>query len=503
MRARLLTLGILLLAACSGGEDDPTGTGGNNDVSLVGEQVVCDSCASARFVLAGPGIAGVRSATLISSDLRSTTLPARVSLDRVSDDDGDRLIVTAYFDQGVPEGEFDLWLDPPTVGDAARIVPAALRVTRALPGPGTLGTVRVWVQVGGEDRDVRFTFRTLDGCPTVACAPLLVEPYTMLTQSLAPGAYTFELDDVAANCTIQGSPNPATLTLQRGVAAALSYRVTCAPVTNPGWVRVANVTTGPDLDESYQVSCAGLDCRTFTLAVNRDSVLRLAPGELALSISEVAPHCSLTSPATVPLTVSPGDTATATFVVTCGDLPNIRATVQTSGRQIDDSVQIAVCDDSYNATCRYRTVSSNGEVTFPGLAPGYYFVSLSDLAGNCQSRGPQDSMVQVQGSDLTVNFTIECQGDGLVRISAVTSGTNPDLSYRVVHDTGCDGWYYACPERSLSSPGSAEFGATAGIQTFWLQDVASNCAVVAPSNPAAVTVVEGGVVELRFEVACQ
>lgn len=509
MRARLLTLGILLLAACSSGEDGPTGTGGNKEVSLVGGQVVCDSCASARFVLAGPGIAGVRSATLISSDLKSTTLPARVSLDRASGPSGDQLVVTIYFDQGVPEGEFDLWLDPPTVGDAARIVPAALRVTRALPGPGTLGTVRVYVQVSGVDRDFAYTFRAVAGCEPADCPPIAVEAFTGASRSLLPGTYTFRLDDVGENCTIAGSPNPATLELQRGISTALSYRLTCVQVANPGWVRVSNVTTGPELDRDpdYQVSCRGLDCRAFTLAANRDTVLRLAPGEVTIGFTGVATHCSLASPTTVALTVSAGDTATAAFPVTCRERPSINVTIRTSGRDIVDSVGVYICSRDYysNFGCQSRTASSNGAVAFAGIDPGPYGVHLQTyrLPENCAPTGESSRDVEVQGSAVFVDFAITCQAFGTVRVSTVTSGTNQDASYEVVRPSGCDDYYYVlCDRKLITASGSVDYRTASGTQSFQLTDVSSNCAPTT-ANPATVTVVEDAIVDLRFEVICR
>lgn len=509
MRAHLITLGILLLAACSGGDDGgPTGTGGSSEVTLVGGQVVCDSCESVRIVLAGPGIAGVRSATLISSDVARTTLPARITIDRESGDSGERLVLNVYFDQGVPEGQFDLWLDPPSAGDGARVVPAALRVTRARPGPGTVGTVRVYVAVSGVDRDFGYTLRTVAGCEPAACEPLAVEAFTGASRSLLPGTYTFRLDDVGENCTIAGTPNPATIELQRGLSVALSYRLTCVEVANPGWVRVSNVTTGPDVDQDpdYKVSCNGLDCRGFTLAANRDTVLRLAPGQVTIGLTGVAAHCSLGSPTSVALTVSAGDTVTAAFPVTCRERPGINVTIRTSGREIVDSVMVYICSTDYysNFGCQSRTVSSNGAVTFAGIDPGSYGVRLDTyrLPENCAPSGDSYRRVEVQGSAVFVDFAITCLGFGTVRVTTVTSGTNQDASYEVVRPSGCDDYYVLCDRKQVAASGSVDFRTASGPQAFELRDVASNCTWTT-ANPAAVTAIEDAIVDLRFEVVCQ
>jgi hypothetical protein len=232
-------------------------------------------------------------------------------------------------------------------------------------------------------------------------------------------------------------------------------------------------------------------------------VLRLAPGELTVGFSDVAPHCSLSSPTPVPLTVSAGDTATVAFAVTCRELPSIRATVQTTGSLIDDAMTIRVCDWSYYGTCQSQTVPSNGAITFPRMSPGRYSVSISDVADNCASTGRSWVEVEVQGSDVVVAFEITCQAFATVRVSVATTGTNQDLAYRVVHETWCDNWYYVCPEQGLPSPGSVDFRTLPGMQTFRLVDVADNCTVVAPGNPATVTALEAATVDVRFEVVCQ
>jgi hypothetical protein len=511
MRAHLITLGILLLAACSGGDDDgPTGTGGSSEVTLVGGQVVCDSCESVRIVLAGSGIAGVRSATLITSDVARTTLPARITIDRESGDSGDRLVLTVYFDQGVPEGQFDLWLDPPSAGDAARVVPAALRVTRARPGPGTVGTLRVYVAVSGVDRDFGYTLRTVAGCAPDACAPLAVEAFTGASRALLPGTYTFRLEDVGDNCTVTGSPNPTTLELQRGVSVALSYRLSCVEVANPGWVRVSNVTAGPEVDQDpdYQVSCNGLDCRAFPLAANRDTVLRLPPGQVTIGLTGVAAHCSLASPASVALTVTAGDTVTAAFPVTCSERPAITATIRTSGREIVENVTITTCADDYyssNFGCQRRSAASNGVVVFAGIDPGVYTVYLDtySLPENCAPSGGDSRTVQVLGSAVSVAFEIICRGFGTVRVTTVTTGTNQDASYEVVRPSGCDDYYYVlCDRKLIAASGSVDYRTASGTQWFQLTDVASNCAPTT-ANPATVTVVEDAIVDLRFEVICR
>jgi hypothetical protein len=505
MHGRSVSLGLLLLlAACSAG-DDGTDPGGTSTVQLVDGQAVCDSCFSVRIRLSGDGVQNVDEVQLVEGDAARTPVPARIVLARESGDAGDILAVTAYFDAGIAEGEFDLLLDPGSGGDRARLVKAALLVTRGRLGTGALASVRAWVQVTGTDRDGRFTLRTVAGCAADACAPVPVEAYEAAMQSLPAGLYTFRLDDVADNCTVSGMPNPATLTLQRGVRTALSYVITCVPMTNPAWVRVANVTTGADLDDAYDVSCSSYSCLPFHLTANRDTVLRVVPGEVTISLADVSSNCTRAGDASVSATAVAADTAIVTFNVTCTPEAGIRATVRVAGRDLDTGLAVRICAPGFGVPdCSVQYAAPGVPTTFLNLPSNSYSVSVLDLAPNCALVGPDTYNVQVQNSIVEVGFDVQCQAPGTVRVSVVTTGTKQDTDYWVLYPTGCDGWYYyECEQNTLTTAGSVDFRVLPGVRSFTLGDVASNCVVLPPGNPRSVTAIEDAVVELRFEVACQ
>jgi hypothetical protein len=109
----------------------------------------------------------------------------------------------------------------------------------------------------------------------------------------------------------------------------------------------------------------------------------------------------------------------------------------------------------------------------------------------------------VDQSAVVVGFVLECRATATVRVSVVTTGTNRDPEYWLVHQIGCDDYYYTCPGQPLPAQGSVEFITLTGPETFRLEDVANNCIVVAPGNPATITATEDVIAELRFEVACQ
>ncbi len=185
------------------------------------------------------------------------------------------------------------------------------------------------------------------------------------------------------------------------------------------------------------------------------------------------------------------------------ELPGIRATVQTSGRELPQSVGVLVCVDASEAVCQYQSVATNGEVTFPSLAPGDYYVQLNNLDANCSLVGEWIHFVALQDSTVTVGFAIQCRGRGTVRVSTVTSGSNAPTTFEVVHQADCYDYYSTCERKTVASTGSVDFLAFPGSRTFLLEGVADNCAVAAPGNPATVEAIEDGVATLRFEVACQ
>jgi hypothetical protein len=181
-------------------------------------------------------------------------------------------------------------------------------------------------------------------------------------------------------------------------------------------------------------------------------------------------------------------------------------TVRTTGRELVDVVYLSICSNNYYSTfaCRRQSAASNGTVTFAGLDAGEYVVGLEPylLPENCAISGDPYRVVSVQGATVPVDFTIECRAFGTVRVTTVTSGTNQDASYLVLRPSGCDNYYVACDAKTVPASGSVDFRAAAGRQTFELADVSPNCAPTT-ANPAAVTAIEDGIVEVRFEVICR
>ena len=82
MSARLLRLCVACLLVGCGTDEPPDDDGASRSIQLVGGQAVCDSCASVRLVLTGPGIVSVDEATFVTSDMARTSVAARIALSR-------------------------------------------------------------------------------------------------------------------------------------------------------------------------------------------------------------------------------------------------------------------------------------------------------------------------------------------------------------------------------------------------------------------------------------
>jgi hypothetical protein len=79
--------------------------------------------------------------------------------------------------------------------------------------------------------------------------------------------------------------------------------------------------------------------------------------------------------------------------------------VATSGANLDSNGYQLVINESTS-----QPVSANGGVTFTGLQPGAYQVSLNDVAENCVVQGPGTtrSFTITAGSTTMVDFDIDC-----------------------------------------------------------------------------------------------
>jgi hypothetical protein len=109
--------------------------------------------------------------------------------------------------------------------------------------------------------------------------------------------------------------------------------------------------------------------------------------------------------------VSPGNTATAAFTITCNPIPpatgSVRVTTSTSGPDQDaDGYQFTIDGGSAQG------IQTSGSQTVAGVSEGPHTVALSGLAGNCTVDNSPKGVSVTGGATADVSFTITCIGVG-------------------------------------------------------------------------------------------
>jgi len=171
----------------------------------------------------------------------------------------------------------------------------------------------------------------------------------------------------------------------------------------------------------------------------------------------------------------------------------LRVSVITTGGDLDEDGYDVTIDGEHRAT-----VAASGTVVIPDLVAGALEVELTGVATNCAvatESGPNTRPATISGGDTTaVTFDVECVATG-VRITAVTSGLDPDL-------TGFTGSVDAAPPQVIPTNGTLTITRLApGRHSVTLGDVAENCAV-ADSNPHFVDLDVGELAVVSFSVGC-
>jgi hypothetical protein len=315
-----------------------------------------------------------------------------------------------------------------------------------------------------------------------------------------PGSYTVTLDNVPAICTV-AEPRSVAVTVTASQTVTVSFSVTCPP---PGSVRVRATVTGPNPDQQFTVlegACDYYDylCNSKQLTVGGTVEFSLAPGTYPIALSDVAQHCSVDLPNPRSVTVVANVETEITFAVTCVAMTTIRVSTPTTGVDKDPSYLVGVSNCFGGFACPQEYVQAGGTVEFLVIS-GTHTVQLIDVASNCTVSGANPVEVTTTAPSSTdVTFQVTCTALPVVRVTAPTSGTNPDASYSVVNETTCD-YYYSCDQKVLPATGTVEFKVPVGSYVFRLIDIASNCAVTG-LNPATVHVVTG-TTDLVFPVTC-
>jgi len=131
---RLFQVGLcaILVAACHDAPDPSEPAPITESPHVLHGPIVCDSCATVEFSIAGPDLTGVLGATFVSPGTPPDTLSATIELRRFTGDSGVTLTSKAAFTGPVAPGVYDLWLATPgrNLPSERLVIPSALRVVR-------------------------------------------------------------------------------------------------------------------------------------------------------------------------------------------------------------------------------------------------------------------------------------------------------------------------------------------------------------------------------------
>src|SRR6266550_1361489 len=217
---------------------------------------------------------------------------------------------------------------------------------------------------------------------------------------------------VAAACRDAQSPEPEASLLPD------------LPLPGLGAIVVSTVTTGSSLDpDGYTVTVDnGSSQHIATNGVVTFTGLSIA--NHTVTLSGVAPNCSVNN--TVTVTVPLVGSGSTTFTVNCVAAPpptgNLTVSTSTTGSNLDPDGYTVVVDGSQS-----KAIGFNNSVTFSGLSPGNHSVQLNGLAQNCTVSSNPRTVSITAGSTTKTTFSVGCTATtGSLTVSTSTTGSNLD-----------------------------------------------------------------------------
>lgn len=319
--------------------------------------------------------------------------------------------------------------------------------------------------------------------------PQAVSTNGSLTVVALVGQHSVTLEGLAVNCIILGSAT-RTVDVSTGDAAVVSYQVRCsAPF---GTIVVQTSTTGAKPDTNGYVvtvdSGPGHAVPMRGVAVIPD----VPVGDHLVTLGGVAGNCSVVSTNPLPVSVSFGGIAYASFGVTCVDTTGLaRVNIATSGTDFDPTGYTLVVDEGVP-----RPVAVNSVTIVPDLPPGDHSFYLTDIAGNCAVglANPLTATVVV-GHVVIVSFDLTCvSAYGAVRVATTTTGIDIDPDGYLVHVD-------SAPLQATGVNGIVTVGSVPpGDRGVELLGVEPNCTATPAVDTVAVVI--GDTVDVAFAVAC-
>lgn len=261
-------------------------------------------------------------------------------------------------------------------------------------------------------------------------------------------------------------------------------------------LRITTATSGVELDtDGYGVSVDGQAAQPIgpnaTLTVDR-----LTEGQHAVELSGIAGNCAVGGDNPQTVSVAPGATASAAFVITCSaGTGSVQVVTATSGPGTDPDGFFLLFDGADQGP-----IGVAGTSNLAGIAAGTHSVGLTGLAANCQVAGENPRVVTVAAGGMAqVAFAVTCTAPGPttgnLEIATATTGPSQDADGYLVSVDGGTGQ----PIGTNTAVTLANVSATA--HTVQLLGLAANCSIVG-ANPLQATVSPGGTARVAFAVTC-
>jgi hypothetical protein len=267
-------------------------------------------------------------------------------------------------------------------------------------------------------------------------------------------------------------------------------------VPETGTLQITTSTTGDEPDpDGYIVQVDAAAAQAIGPAASIQST-DVSPGDHTVQLAGMAANCIVSGDNPRTVSVAAGQTATASFAVTCGATTgSLSITAATSGPSPDSDGYIISIDGA-----DHGALAVNAAVTISGLVPGSHLVGLTGVADNCQVQGDNAQSVTVAaGASASVVYTIICaappQGAGSLHITIATTGPDPDANgYTFAIDGGAD--------QPIGVNGTTTLPNLApGAHSVELGSIAGNCTLQG-TNPTSVTVAGGTTTDLNFAISC-
>jgi hypothetical protein len=263
---------------------------------------------------------------------------------------------------------------------------------------GPTGSVRVAVTTTGSDQDPN-GYRLKVGSGD---APVGVNE-TVTVSGLAPGPVSVSLEDVAANCSVQGAM-PFTVPVSVNTVTDAAFTVTCEG--NAG-LDITTHTKGAELDpDGYRIIVDGLDRG----AIGASATVRvggLIPGPHTVALEGVGANCSVGGSYPAQPELAAGETGVIGFDIACIASKDLGAVhVKLAGQGTKNPTPFQVILDGVLR----GTTNGSGELLMTAVFPGEHLLELAGLGEGCKWVGQYPRQIKVnKGATARETFNYVCK----------------------------------------------------------------------------------------------